>query len=230
MDVTTGAVSNLHSTGGHVLTDIGFVGTQLYGVTFDQLFSVSTATGAATLVGAFSPANNGMNAIVGSGGSLLGASNTDTNLYGINPTTAVTTVLKTGLPGTSAGDLAFAGSTLYASEIDPRTGLDMLVNVSTGTTVADFNGAGGPFNAVFGLGFTGGTMYAVDGTRVYSVNLGTAALTPLSNYGGHGLAGAFGAAVVGESTVPGQNMGEGLLGFAAMTALLIGARYRGLFV
>ena len=29
---------------------------------------------------------------------------------------------------------------------------------------------------------------------------------------------------------PGPNMGEGLLGFAAMTALLIGARYRGLFV
>ena len=72
VDVTTGAVSNLHSTGGHVLTDIGFVGTQLYGVTFNQLFSVSTATGTATLVGAFSPANNGMNAIVGSGGSLLG--------------------------------------------------------------------------------------------------------------------------------------------------------------
>jgi hypothetical protein len=29
---------------------------------------------------------------------------------------------------------------------------------------------------------------------------------------------------------PGPNMGQGLLGFAAMTALLIGARYRGLFV
>ena len=31
-------------------------------------------------------------------------------------------------------------------------------------------------------------------------------------------------------TAPGPNVGEGLLGFAAMTALLIGARYRGLFV
>jgi hypothetical protein len=31
-------------------------------------------------------------------------------------------------------------------------------------------------------------------------------------------------------TASGPNMGEGLLGFAAMTALLIGARFRGLFV
>jgi hypothetical protein len=31
-------------------------------------------------------------------------------------------------------------------------------------------------------------------------------------------------------TAPGPKLGEGLLGFAAMTALLIGARYRGLFV
>ena len=31
-------------------------------------------------------------------------------------------------------------------------------------------------------------------------------------------------------TAPAPNMGEGLLGFAAMTALLIGVRYRGLFV
>ncbi len=41
-----------------------------------------------------------------------------------------------------------------------------------------------------------------------------------------------GVTYVGQAlvTAPGPNVGEGLLGFAAMTALLIGARYRGLFV
>ena len=41
-----------------------------------------------------------------------------------------------------------------------------------------------------------------------------------------------GVTYVGQGlvTAPGPNVGEGLLGFAAMTALLIGARYRGLFV
>jgi hypothetical protein len=41
-----------------------------------------------------------------------------------------------------------------------------------------------------------------------------------------------GVTYVGQGlvTAPGPHLGEGLLGFAAMTALLIGARYRGLFV
>jgi hypothetical protein len=229
VNVNTGAVSNVNNTG-HVLTDIGFIGTQLYGTDFTNLYSVSTATGAATLVGTLPGGGGGMNALVGSGGSLLGASNQDTNLYSINPTNAATTVIKTGLPGASAGDLAFAGGTLYASEIDPANGNDMLVNVTTKTTIGDFTAGGNPLGAVFGLAYTGGTMYAVDGTEVYSVNLATAALTGLSNYSGHGLVDAFGAAVVSENTAPGPHMGEGLLGFAAMTALLIGARYRGLFV
>ena len=104
----------------------------------------------------------------------------------------------------------------------------MLVNATTGTKIADFNGAGGPFNAVFGLAFTGGTMYAVQGTEVYSVDLATAALTALTNYGGHGLADAFGAAVVGES-VPGPVPGTGLTGLALLVLAGVAARARGFF-
>ncbi|MGA9599297.1 MAG: hypothetical protein WBS22_03410 [Methylocystis sp.] len=228
VDTVTGGVSQVNNTG-HVLTDIGFVGTQLYGATFTDLYSVSTATGAATHIGAFPGGGGGMNALVGNGTGLLGASNADMNLYSINPATAATSVLKTGLPGTSAGDLAFAGGVLYASEIDGATGLDMLVNATTGTKIADFTGTvGGPANAVFGLAFTGGTMYAVQGTEVYSVNLLTAALAPLSNYGGHGLVDAFGAAVVGESA-PGPVPGTGLTGLVLLVLAGVAARSRGLF-
>ena len=101
----------------------------------------------------------------------------------------------------------------------------MLVNATTGTKIGDFTAGGGALTNVFGLATTAGQVYAVAGTQVYSVNLSTAALTPLGNWGGSRLGQAF-----GEAAAPGPNLGEGLFGFAAMTALLIGVRYRGLFV
>ena len=91
VDVVTGGVTNLQNTG-HVLTDIGFVGGALYGATFTDLYSLSTTTGAATHVGTFTAGGGGMNALVGYGASLLGASGNDNNLFTINPATAAATV------------------------------------------------------------------------------------------------------------------------------------------
>ncbi len=227
VDVVTGGVTNLHNTG-HVLTDIGFVGGTLYGATFTDLYSVSTTTGAATHVGAFPGGGGGMNALVGNGASLLGASAADNNLFTINPATAATTITGVLQPGVSAGDLTFAGGALYASEVDAANGnVDMLVNATTGTKIADFTTGGGTLTDVFGLATTTGQVYAVAGTQVYSVNLSTGALTPLGNWSSSQLGQAFGEAA---AAAPFPNIGEGLLGFAAMTALLIGARHRGLFV
>jgi hypothetical protein len=226
VDVVTGGVTDLHNTG-HVLTDIGFVGGTLYGATFTDLYSVSTTTGAATHVGAFTAGGGGMNALVGNGGSLLGASVKDNNLFTINPATAAAAVTGVLQPGVSAGDLTFAGGALYASQVDPANGSDMLVNATTGTKIGDFTAGGGTLANVFGLATTAGQVYAVAGTQVYSVNLSTGALTPLGNWSSSQLGQAFGEAA---AAAPGPNTGKGLLGFAAMTALLIGVRYRGLFV
>jgi len=227
VDVVTGGVTNLVNTG-HVLTDIGFAGGTLYGSTFTDLYSVSTTTGAATHVGAFTAGGAGMNALVGNGANLLGASAKDNTLFTINPATAAAMATGATQPGVSAGDLTMAGGVLYASEVDPTNGADMLVNATTGTKIADFTAAGGALANVFGLATTGGLVYAVAGTQVYVVNLSTAALTAQGNWAGSGLGQAFGeAAAFGAS---GPKLGEGLLGFAAMTALLIGVRYRGLFV
>ena len=54
VDITTGGVSLVSSTG-QSLTDIGFIGSQMYGVTFGNLFSINKATGASTLIGSNSP-------------------------------------------------------------------------------------------------------------------------------------------------------------------------------
>src|SRR5208283_818682 len=62
VDVTTGVVSQVHATG-QDLTDIGFIGTQLYGTTFTGLYAISTSAGAATSIGTYTVGGGGMNAL-----------------------------------------------------------------------------------------------------------------------------------------------------------------------
>jgi PEP-CTERM motif len=201
VDVTTGKVSFVHNTG-WIMTDIGFIGSQMYGVTFPNLFSINKTTGASTLIGStFS--DPGMNALVGAGTGLLGASNTTTttNIYSINPTTAALTVRATS-PLPSAGDLAFAGGTLFESAVD-LNGFDRLVDVTTHSIVGQFHTPTTfGFSNVNGLADNGATMYAVAGTEIYSVNLGNGLLTPVLNYSGHALGAANGAAFDPPGTIP----------------------------
>jgi PEP-CTERM motif len=201
VNTATGAVTDLSNTG-QILTDIAFVGTQMYGTTFTSLYAINNITTSATssLIGTYSVGGGGMNALVGSGTGLLAASNATTTVYGIaNPSTSVaTTNFATGLPGPSAGDLAFHGTTLYEAAV-AGNGNDELVNVNTKTVVGFFTIGGVQQNAVFGLADDGTTMFAVQGTSIYTVDLATGALTLAANYGGHGLSTANGEAFLNES-------------------------------
>jgi hypothetical protein len=207
------------------MTDIGFIGSQMYGVTFPNLFSINKTTGASTLIGStFS--DPGMNALVGAGTGLLGASNTTvtTNVYSIDPATAALTVVATS-PLPSAGDLAFAGGSLFESAVD-LNGFDRLVDVTTHSIVGQFHTPTTfGFSDVNGLADNGATMYAVAGTEIYSVNLGNGLLTPVLDYSGHGLGAANGAAFDppgGAAFVPPGTIPEPstwmmmLLGFAGL--------------
>jgi hypothetical protein len=210
MSVVAGTVNNT----GQILTDIGFIGSTLYGTTYTGLYSINTGTGAATSIGTYSVGGGGMNALVGNGTGLLGASNATTTVYNINPTNAsATTYASSPLP--SAGDLAFQGGTLYESAIGSAG--DELVNVNTGTVIGYFHTTSvANFAAVYGLADDGTTMYAVDGTEVYSVNLSTALLTPLFDYGSnpYGLTDANGTAFMSENVngVPASDVGAGVPG------------------
>jgi hypothetical protein len=216
VDISTGTVSLVNNTG-HIMTDIGFVGSQMYGVTFTNLFSINKSTGASTLIGSsFTGPAGGMNALVGSGAGLLGASNSSTEVYSINPATgALSNFAAVALP--SAGDLAFSGATLYESAVGGNSA-DQLVNVSTGTVVGQFHTAGASaFNNVFGLANDGSATYAVAGTEIYSVNLSNALMTPVLNYSGHGLGAANGTAFIAENAVPEPSTWAMLiLGFASL--------------
>ena len=223
VDTTTGAVTHVSNTG-QILTDIGFVGSQMYGTTYNSLFAINNINTSATsaFIGNYSVGGGGMNALVGNGTGLLAASNATTTVYSIaNPSTsAATTNFKTGLPGASAGDLAFGpGGTLYESAINSRNGNDQLVNVTTGQVIGFFTINGNQQDLVFGLAFDGTTMFAVQGTEIYTVNLATAALTNGVNYAGHGLGDANGQAFLAENVggVPEPSTwAMMLLGFAGL--------------
>jgi hypothetical protein len=184
------------------LTDIGFNSTgTLYGTTFTGLYSINTSTGAATSLGSYGT-ESGMNALVGSGGTtLLGAANDSGTIYSINPASPGSPATYKTSPATSAGDLAFSGTTLYESAV-AGNGNDELIDVTTGAVVGLFHvgtAAGAELSGVFGLADDGTTMYGVDGNTVYSVNLTTGVLTDLFNYAG-GLGAANGTAFVGEGS------------------------------
>ncbi len=205
VDIATGSVvaGSVQSTG-QILTDIGFdpSGT-LYGTTFGDLYSIDKTTGAATYVGAYGTVS-GMNALVGTAGStLLGAAFTTDTVYSINPGSPASPATFALSPAASAGDLAFSSGTLYESASGP--GGDELVDVSSGTVVGLFHVGtltGPTLGAFYGLADDGTTMYGVDGTEVYSVNLSNAVLTPLFDYSlnenGQLLVGANGSAFFGE--------------------------------
>jgi hypothetical protein len=235
VDIASGAVvaGSVHNTG-LPLTDIGFnsAGT-LYATTFGNLYSVDTGTGVATSLGSYGGiGGGGMNSLVGGGGvNLLGSSFTTTQLYSINPASPGAASVVGPAPLTSAGDLAFSGATLYGSGIDLSTGDNSLLNFTTDTTVGLFHVgslAGPTLSAVFGLADDGSTMYAVDGTEVYSVDLADAVLTPLFDYSlnenGQNLTTATGSAFIGEGSTQVPEpfslslFGTGLAGLAAWRA------------
>ena len=216
VDITTQSVvaGSVHSTG-LGLTDIGFTSNgNLYGTTFTGLYLINPSTGAATTIGTYG-SEGGMNALVGNGTNLLGASSSDTTVYAVNPATAALSTYATS-PAYSAGDLAFSGTTLYESAVDLTSGYDELVNVTTNTIIGDFHVgslSGAEVDGLFGLADNGTTMYAVNGTAVYSVNLSNGVLTALFDYSGNGLGSANGSAFIAEGPPPVQ----GALLFVPMT-------------
>jgi hypothetical protein len=229
VDITTGTVSKVNNTG-QDLTDIAFVGNQMYGTTFTGLFSINDTTGGATAIASWGFGGGGMNALVGNGTGLVAASNATDIVY--TATTLGGVTAQTTVPLPSAGDLAFGkNGNLYESATDAATFDSALVDVTTGKEIGLFTLFGTPdnFGAVYGLATdSSGTTYAVDGTTIYSVNLTNAVLTPVLNYGGdpEGLGTAQGTAFVAEnvpSTPEPSTWAMILIGFVGLG---YAARYR----
>ena len=216
-------VSTVIGNAGVVLTDIAFdPNGNLWGIDTTQLYTINTGTGVATSVGSFGSGHTFMNGLTFASNGTLYASGTDVvsgqlydGLFTINTTTGVSTPLNNGIGVSgfsSAGDLAFDLGVLYLSVTDGTTSALISVDPVTGfgTPIGQMAADPNVYGLVHG---DDGQVYAVDGTKVYSVNTGNAALTFTSNYGGVVLTAANGAAARTES-------GAGLVPEPASMALL----------
>ncbi len=199
VNISTGAVTVLGSSGA-TLTDIAFTANgTLYGTTFTGLYSLNPTTAAATLVASYGGVGGGgVNALVGSSAGLYAASGTTNQLYSVGVAPFSIAALSGTTSGGSAGDLAFASSGGALYETLSNGDLDRITITGGAITSAVVGNTG--LDDVFGLA-TGddGITYAVAGTEIYTVNLSTAALTPTLNYAGSGLAAADGTAFFGEA-------------------------------
>jgi len=197
-NTATGALvaGTLHHTG-ESLTDIAFIGDDMYGTTFKGLYAIDDNTGSSTLIGDYTFTDK-MNALVGDGSDLLAASYTSDETYRIDPATRkVYDYADVGYA--SAGDLAFAGSSVYESVVKDGA-VDGLYDVTAHKLIGTFEtNSGTAVHDVFGLADGGSGMYAVAGTDIYSVNLSNAHLTLLSSDAASGIGKASGAAFVNES-------------------------------
>ncbi len=215
VDVVTGVVSGVLTTG-QTFTDIAFdpSGT-LWGITFTQLFTINTSTGASTLIGSLGAPENLNSLVFGSNGTLWAVGS---SLYTVNTTTGAATSLgNAGTSYSSAGDLAFVGGLLYLS-----TNSNQLVRLNTtsgaATTVGSFGTA-----QVYGLASPDSAqLYGVASGQLFSVSPVTGVGSTFISYAGQGLGIAYGSAFLTESLpVPEPTSfamllaGLGVIGFAA---------------
>lgn len=198
INVATGATTLIGTLGGDQITDLAFSPSGvLYGLSFDNLYSIDRTTGATTFIGAHGIA--GGNALVfGTNGTLYGAGSSSTSLFSLSTTTGAATSLGS-LGFESAGDLAFNGGDLFLSS---STGQLIRINLAgtvSGTAVGNFG-----FNDVFGMATAqNGILYGISGTQIFSVNTMSGAGTLLRDYGGSQLGAANGTTFMSEALPPG---------------------------
>lgn len=195
VDVATGTVQTIGAMGA-VMTDIAFdPDGNLFGITFNGLYSINPSSGASILIGAHGvPGGNAL--VFGADGTLYSAGASSTGLYTLDPTSGASNFVG-NIGFSSGGDLAFNGGNFYLA-----SSANALVRVNPTTGAGTLVGGFGLSN-VFGLA-TGdnGALYGVAGTTIFLVNTMTGAASNPVSFAGGGLTQAFGQSFRTESGGP----------------------------
>ena len=181
------------------LTDMAFIGTQMYGTTSDSIYQIDSTTGESTLIKQYAGSQD-INALVGHNGNLYTATGNSHNIYQVSPTTGQAK-LYAHIGFASAGDLAWSGNILYES-VQLNNGNDGLYDVTDHRLVGAFRTRSGQhFNDLFALTDNQPTfgnppygMFAISGNDIYQINLANGVLTHLSNNAATGFGAAQGGA------------------------------------
>lgn len=194
VNVETGATTLIGNTG-IPLTDVA-VNAQgaLYGLTFDDLYTIDATTAVARRLGAHQiPAANAL--AFAPDGTLYAAGGFSNQLYRLdNSTGRAVAIVDMGT--SSGGDLAFSGSTLYLASL-----ANDLVRVSLSTPSA--TAVVGRFSLEGVLGLAGtptGELYAVAGNQVARINPATAATLRVTTFNGAAISAACGQASRSQAT------------------------------
>lgn len=155
-----------------LVTDIAFVGSELYGITFTHLLNINPITGEATQIGPTGYLS--MNALAASPDGSLYAADTDGNFILINKTSGAGTLRGNMDSGWySSGDLAYFEGDMYITAHSNIYPTDYLAkfNISTGgfTTVGDMGSS-----RFMGMAVKDGILYGLreDG-NLFSINTTT---------------------------------------------------------
>jgi len=193
VDVITGSVHVIGNMG-QTMTDIAFDRNgNLYGITFDSLYSINKTTAASRFIGNIGISANSL--VFDSDGTLYTA---NSSLYKVNVATGVATFVGNGGDSyDSSGDLAFIDGNLLLSSGGYNNNNLIRLDKSTGVgTIIGNIGLG----SVYGIATDNhADLYGASGTSVIRINTETGIGIEIAKYGGQGLEDAWGTAFSTES-------------------------------
>lgn len=210
VDVATGATTIVGKIGSvdpttlkGLVTDIAFDKSgQLWGITFDQLYRIDSASGAIQQSFARPTDSLGALAFDPATGVLYAAGSSGNGLFTLSTTTGAATRVNgvTNSLINAGGDLAFFNGLLYmSSNKDALVKIDAANPASAGTAVV---GSGLGVAQMLGLASSQTALYGVAGSSVYAINALSGSALPLASFTGKGLGIAGGTAFLEEAGAP----------------------------
>ena len=145
---------------GPFFTDIALSNDgRLFGITFDDLYSINPTTGLSSRIGSLG-ASGDFNALGFSGDNRLFAAARDrSSIYTIDPLTGAASPVSSivNLDFRSSGDLAFDPNSNRFFAASEESGAEVLFSIGLDGTATRIGGIG--FSSVFGLDFDNGTLF-----------------------------------------------------------------------
>lgn len=132
---------------------------QLFGITFDELYSINPNTGLSSKIGSFGVSGD-FNALGFSGDNrLFAAARDQSSIYTIDPLTGTASPVSSivNLDFKSSGDLAFDSNSNQFFAVSEELGTEVLFSIGLDGTATRIGGIG--FSGVFGLDFDHGTLF-----------------------------------------------------------------------